>query len=58
MPATRKSEQSVHINLKGIFDIEGLTLINRFLSVLSWYCDQPMENQYGWVEQPIVGPAD
>ena len=52
-PATKNTEQSVHINLKGITDIEALTLINRFLSILSWCDDQAMENLYGWSGNPI-----
>lgn len=52
-PATRETEQSVHVNLRGISDIEALTLINRFLSVLSWCDDQPMENRYGWSGNPV-----
>lgn len=52
-PATRETEQSIHINLKGISDIDALTLINRFLSVLSWCDDQPMENRYGWSGSPV-----
>jgi len=47
-PATRETEQSVHIELQGISDVDALTLINRFLSTLSWCDDQPMENRYGW----------
>lgn len=52
-PATRDTEQSVHINLRGISDVDALTLINRFLSVLSWCDDQPMENRYGWSGNPV-----
>jgi hypothetical protein len=52
-PATHDTEQSVHINLRGINGAEALTLINRFLSVLSWCDDQPMENRYGWSGNPI-----
>jgi len=38
-PATRKTEQSVHVNLsKGISSINAMTLVSRFLSILSW-CD-------------------
>ena len=47
-PATRETEQSVHFNLRGIPDVDALTLINRFLSILSWCGDRPMENLYGW----------
>lgn len=52
-PATRGTEQSVHINLRDIPDVEALTLINRMLSVLSWCDDQPMENRYGWSGNPV-----
>lgn len=39
-PATSKTEQSVHVNLsKGkISEIDAMTLVSRFLSILSW-CD-------------------
>ena len=47
-PATRETEQSIHFNLRGIPDVDALTLINRFLSILSWCGDRPMENLYGW----------
>lgn len=47
-PATRETEQSIHILLDSTTDTEALTLINRFLSVLSWVDDQSMENLYGW----------
>ncbi len=46
-PGTKNTEQSVHINLKGIPEQEALTLINRFLSILSWCDNVPMENLYG-----------
>ena len=52
-PATKDTEQSVHINLTGITDVEALTLINRFLSILSWCDDQAMENLYGWSGNPV-----
>jgi hypothetical protein len=51
-PATRDTEQSVHIKLRGISEVDALTLINRFLSILSWCDDQPMENRYGWAGNP------
>jgi hypothetical protein len=42
-PATRETEQSIHVKLRELSQIEALTLINRFLSVLSWCADQPDE---------------
>ena len=56
-PATKEYEQSVHINLKGISDIDALTLINRFLSVLSWCDDQSLENKYGGSGNPVPVPV-
>lgn len=52
-PATRDKSQSVHIDLNGITNIEALTLINRFLSILAWCDDQAMENHYGWSGNPV-----
>jgi hypothetical protein len=53
-PATRDTEQSVHVALEGLSDVEALTLINRFLSILAW-CDEGagMENLYSWSGNPV-----
>jgi len=43
-PATINTEQSIHVEIAGKMSaIEGWTLMNRFLSVLSWCDDQGME---------------
>lgn len=52
-PATKETEQSIHINLKDISGVDALSLINRFLSILSWCDDQGMENLYGWSGNPV-----
>jgi hypothetical protein len=52
-PATRETSQSIHIKLDQISDEDALTLINQFLSVLTWCDDQPMENKYGWSGNPV-----
>jgi hypothetical protein len=52
-PATRETSQSIHIDLSNISDEDALTLVNQFLSVLSWCDDQPMENKYGWSGNPV-----
>jgi len=52
-PATKDTEQSIHINLIGISDREALTLANRFLSVLSWCDGQGLKNLYGWSGNPV-----
>ncbi|MDP3052658.1 MAG: hypothetical protein Q8N22_01725 [bacterium] len=58
-PATRKTEQSVHINLvkEKISSEDAMTLINRLLSVLSW-CDGGSKGMdiidgLGWSGNPI-----
>lgn len=52
-PATKETEQSIHINLVRMSDVEALTLANRFLSVLSWCDGQPLRNLYGWSGGPV-----
>ncbi len=52
-PATRETEQSIHINLKNISDLEAMTLINRFLSILSWCDDQGMQSSFAWSGNPF-----
>ena len=47
-PATRDTEQSIHVNLKAISNQDALTLINKFLSILSWCDGTSMENLYGF----------
>jgi hypothetical protein len=49
-PATNDTEQSVHINLKGISEQEALTLINRFLSILSWCMIHQWKTYMGFQE--------
>ncbi len=63
LPATKDTEQSIHINLaktpsaNGITIQTGMTLINRFLSLLSWCDDQPMEVHGGWAGNPQPTPT-
>ena len=47
LPATKDTEKSVYMKLRNISIADAMTLINRFLSVLSWCADQPMENLGG-----------
>ncbi len=57
MPLTKDHSASIHIEVKGISDVEGLTLINRFLSALAWKCDAPAINHYGWSGNPNPVPV-
>ena len=52
-PDTKETEKSVHINLRNVPDVQALTLINRFLSILSWCDGQAMQNEYGWSGNPV-----
>jgi len=59
-PATKSTDASVHMDITGISEIEALTLVNRFLSILSWCDDVPMENLYGWsgTQIPVAIPRN
>ena len=52
MPQMKENSASIHVELECIDTVGGLTLINRFLSALSWKCDQPAINHYGWSGNP------
>ncbi len=56
-PATKKFQQSIHVDLQSVSDVEALTLINRFLSILSWCDDLRMENLYGGYGSVVPVPV-
>lgn len=55
LPKTRENTTSVHIDLHGqrLTSEDALTLINRFLSVLTWCDDQFAVLQDGWSGNPV-----
>jgi hypothetical protein len=55
MPKTRDHVQSIHIDLttNRLSDREAMTIINRFLSVMTWCDDQFAITQDGWSGNPI-----
>ncbi|MDN5292264.1 MAG: hypothetical protein PWQ06_2503 [Anaerophaga sp.] len=57
LPRTKEYSASIHIELTGISSNHGLTLVNRFLSSLSWKCDAPAINHYGWSGSPELMPV-
>ena len=57
MPLTKEHSASIHLELRKIDDVQGLTLINRFLSALGWKCDEPAINHYGWSGNPNPVPV-
>jgi hypothetical protein len=65
-PATKETEQSIHINLRSrsarspVDIADAMTLINRFLSILAWCDDQGIENRGGWAGNsiPVAVPRE
>jgi hypothetical protein len=55
MPKTKDHTQSVHVDLRanGLTDREALTIVNRFLSILTWCDDQFAVVQGGWSGNPV-----
>lgn len=55
MPKTRDNVQSIHIDLTAnkLTDREALTVINRFLSIMTWCDDQFAIAQGGWSGNPV-----
>lgn len=59
MPKTREHTQSVHIDLHRhrLRHEQGITVINRFLSLLSWCDDQFAMAQRAWSGNPVPVPV-
>lgn len=59
MPKTRDHIQSIHIDLTAnrLRHEEAMTLINRFLSVMTWCDDQFAIAQGGWSGNPVPVPV-
>lgn len=55
MPRTKENSQSIHIDLYAnqLDDVEALTVINRFLSVLTWCGDEFAVARGGWSGNPV-----
>jgi len=59
IPKTRDNVQSVNMDLtaNGLDDREAMTVINRFLSVMSWCDDNFAIAQHGWSGNPVPVPV-
>lgn len=59
MPKTKEHTQSIHVDLRAnrLTDREALTVINRFLSVLTWCDDRFAVAQDGWSGNPVPVPV-
>lgn len=53
MPCTKENSASIHVEAHSLDDLEELTSINRFLSVLSWGYKDSLETDYGWSGSPL-----
>jgi hypothetical protein len=53
MPRTEDTMASVHIEVSKLDHVDAMTLVNRFLSLLSWCEGQPLINHYGWSGNPV-----
>src|SRR5712664_198433 len=55
MPKTKETTQSIHLDLfaNHVSDEEALSVINRFLSVLSWCGDNFAVARDGWSGNPV-----
>lgn len=55
MPKTRDCVQSIHVDLiaNNLTDRDAITVINRFLSVMTWCDDQFAVAQDGWLGNPV-----
>jgi hypothetical protein len=55
MPKTRKHSPSIHVDLtaNGLTDRGAMTVINRFLSIMTWCDDQFAITQTGWSGNPV-----
>jgi hypothetical protein len=59
MPKTRDHVQSIHVDLTAnrLKDAEAMTLVNRFLSLMTWCDDQFAIAQGGWSGNPVPVPV-
>lgn len=59
MPKTEEHVQSIHIDLtvNRLTDREAMTVVNRFLSVMTWCDDQFAIAQGGWSGNPVPVPV-
>jgi hypothetical protein len=59
MPKTRDHVQSIHVDLTAnrLKDAEAMTLVNRFLSLMTWCDDQFAIAQGDWSGNPVPVPV-
>jgi hypothetical protein len=53
MPRIKGKSASIHMQVRSLDQLQEMTTINRFLSVVSWSCKDSLQNDYGWSGNPI-----
>ena len=53
MPPTSITSASIHLETHSNDNLDEMTTVNRFLSVVSWADKQSLQNDYGWSGNPV-----
>ena len=53
MPQTSIKSASIHLETHSNDNLDEMTTVNRFLSVLSWAYKESLQNDYGWSGNPV-----
>ena len=53
MPRTIENSASIHLETHSNDDLEEMTTVNRFLSIVSWAYKESLRNNYGWSGNPV-----
>jgi hypothetical protein len=57
LPQTKNNSASVHILVQSNDQLQEMTTINRFLSIVSWSYKDSLQNHYGWSGNPVPVPV-
>ena len=57
LPQTKENSASVHIRVQSNDQLQELTIVNRFLSIVSWGYKDSLQNHYGWSGNPVPVPV-
>jgi hypothetical protein len=53
MPQRSINSASIHIETHSNDNLDEMTTVNRFLSIVSWVDKQSLQNNYGWSGNPV-----
>lgn len=57
LPRTKENSASIHIETHSNDQLDEMTTVNRFLSIVSWAYKESLHNDYGWSGNPIPCPV-